>query len=570
MAGTVAGLNMTVVSLCDALGLWTGSPTPALNDPAVFGQREGSYCLQSYSASTVARSADWTYTTNQVLTDMVIYMWFATSSKAALPAKGAGGVRIRIEDLATNWAEWDIFGGNTLPHGGWICWAVLASSTTASRTGGTFPTLTTIRKIGWRCGSVAGKVYIYFDAVRFGQGLQIYGGTSGSPAVFDDFVTHATEGEDIKAWGVVNKYKGIYFVQGKLNFGSATLGQVTYFKDTSKSIRFQDSLITSAFYELKTLTNANADTEVYLGEGGISGCDFALESSTQTARYVPDFSPSTRTKIGLYGSSFRQAGMVYLPPYDASYLREVLNCNFELNSGLIPLTCPITTSKFISYAAMALSTGTITGCSFISGTGLLTMGGGIFTNCVVSGCTVAVAMFWNIAVDTNGKLDGTVFTSSGAGHAIELGPNCPAAITFKNMAFNSYGANDTTDAVIYNNSGKAIAISLIGTTQPTVRNGTSASTTFPSSITLKIIVKDIDGNAMVGVRSYIDDQNISPFILDDVTNDQGEASIVYTGGPVTNATWRVRKYGYIPFQQLVSIGSSDITLPVTLVDDPIY
>jgi len=564
MAGTVAGLNMTVVSLCDAVGLWTGSPTPALNDPAVFGQREGNYCLQSYSASTVARSADWTYTTDQVLTDMVIYMWFATSSKAALPAKGAGGVRIRIEDLATNWAEWDIFGGDTLPHGGWICWAVLASSATASRTGGTFPTLTTIRKIGWRCGSIAGKVYIYFDAVRFGQGLQIYGGTSGAPAVFEDFTT----AENTSAYGVVNKYKGIYFVQGKLYIGSTSLGQATYFKDTSKSIRYQDSLITSAYYEIKPLTNANADTEVYLGSAGISGCDFALELATQTARYVPDFSPTTRTKIGLHGSSFRQAGIVYLPPYDISYLREVLNCNFELNTGLTPQDCPITTSKFISYAAMTLSTGTITGCSFISGSGLLTMGGGIFTTCIVAGCTVAVAMLWNVAVDTNGKLDGTSFTSTGTGHAIELGTNCPAAITFKNMAFTGYSGT-STDAAIYNNSNKAIAISLIGTTQPTVRNGSGASTTFPSSITLKIAVKDVDGNPMVGVRSYIDDQNISPFILDDITNGSGEASVVYTGSPVTNATWRVRKYGYYPFQQLVSIDSSDITLPVTLVADPL-
>jgi len=557
---------MTLVSLCDAVGLWTGSPTPALNDPSVFGQREGSYCLQSYSNSAAARSADWTYTTDQVLTDMVIYMWFATSSKAALPAKGANGIRIRIEDAAANWAEWDIFGGDTLPHGGWICWAVLASSATASRTGGTFPTLTTIRKIGWRCSSIAGKVYIYFDAVRFAQGLQIYGGTSGDPAVFENFVT----AEDTNAYGVVNKYKGIYFVQGKIYIGSASLGQATYFKDISKSLRFQDNLITSAFYELKTLANANADTEVYLGSGGISGCDFGLELSTQIARYVPDFSPATRTKIGLHGSSFRRAGIVYLPPYDASYLREVLNCNFELNSGLTPLTCPITTSKFISYVAMILSTGTITGCSFISGTGLLTMGGGIFTTCVVSGCTVAVAMFWNVAVDTNGKLDGTAFTSSGTGHAIELGPNCPAAITFKNMAFNDYGANDTTDAAIYNNSNKAIAISLIGTTQPTVRNGSGASTSFPSSITLKIAVKDITGNPMVGVRCYIDDNNVTPFILDNITDSNGERSVVHTAGPVSNATWRVRKYGYLPFQQIVNIGSVDITLPVTLIDDPNY
>ena len=567
MAGTVAGYNMTTVSMCDAIDLWVAvGGTNSLVDNTVYGPAEGVTCIQNYSASGASRGSDWVYTSNQVLTDMMIIFWFSTSKIAGIPVKGATGMRIRIEDLAGLWAEWDIFGGDTLPHGGWIPWAVLASSATASRTGGTFPTLTTIRKIGWRCGgTVLAKTYIYWDAVRFGQGLQIYGGTSGAPAVFDDFVASETT----YAWGVVNKYKGVYFVQGKLMFGSTTLGQATYFKDVSKSIRYQNSLITSTYDEIKFLTNANADTEIYFGAAGISGCDFGLELATQTAKYVPDFSPSTRTKLGLHGCSFGRSGMVYLPPYNVSYLREVLSCNFELNTGMTPQDCPITTSKFISYPAMTLTTGTIIGSSFISGSGLLTMGGGIFAACVVSGCTVVVAMLWNIAVNTDGKLDGTTFTSTGTGHAIELGPNCPTAITFKNMVFTTYGANDTTDAAIYNNSGKAIAISLIGTTQPSVRNGSGASTTFPSSITLKIAVKDIDGNPMVGVRCYIDDQNVSPFILDDVTNGDGEAYVVHTEGPVANATWRVRKYGYLPFQQIVNIGSADITLPVTLVEDPL-
>lgn len=71
------------------------------------------------------------------------------------------------------------------------------------------------------------------------------------------------------------------------------------------------------------------------------------------------------------------------------------------------------------------------------------------------------------------------------------------------------------------------------------------------------------------VWCYIDDQNVSPFILDDVTDVNGEASVVHTAGPAAGATWRVRKYGYHFFQQLVSIGSVDITLPVTLTADPL-
>lgn len=364
MAGTVVGLNMTTVSLCDAVGSWSGSPSPTLNDPALFGQREGNYCLQSYAASGTARSADWTYGTNQDLTNKIIYMWFATSRITGLPVKGIDGMRIRIEDVSTNWAEWDIFGADTLPHGGWICWAVEANSATASRNGGTFPTLTQIRKIGWRCGgTVLGKTYIYWDAVRFGQGLQIY----GDAGTFDDFATS----EIANAWGVVNKYKGVYFVQGKLYFGSTSLGQATNFEDLGKTLVFQNNLVTSAFYEMKTLTNANADTEIYFGESpGISGCIFGLELPTQTAKYIIDFTPTQRTKIGLYGCTFKRAGTISLPVYDASYTREVLNSSFEGCGEIIPQNCVMEGCNFINAPGnacrIALVAHKVKYCNFIS------------------------------------------------------------------------------------------------------------------------------------------------------------------------------------------------------------
>ena len=57
----------------------------------------------------------------------------------------------------------------------------------------------------------------------------------------------------------------------------------------------------------------------------------------------------------------------------------------------------------------------------------------------------------------------------------------PGSYTISGLDFVGYGADDTTDAAIYNNSGGAITLSVSGGgSTPTVRNGTSASTTVES------------------------------------------------------------------------------------------
>jgi len=90
----------------------------------------------------------------------------------------------------------------------------------------------------------------------------------------------------------------------------------------------------------------------------------------------------------------------------------------------------------------------------------------------------------------------------------------------------------------------------------------------PTSITLKFVVKDSDNVVVVGAYAYIDDDNALPYIMNTTTNGSGEASTAHSDGAIVGTTWRVRKYGYKPFVQTVDIGTSDITLPVTLITDP--
>jgi hypothetical protein len=118
----------------------------------------------------------------------------------------------------------------------------------------------------------------------------------------------------------------------------------------------------------------------------------------------------------------------------------------------------------------------LNGC-LISGCGLITAAGASVTNNTIGGSTAAVALLWNVATNPNGKLDGTAFQSSGTGHAIEFGPNTPDTIALFGVGFSGYGADDTANAAIFNNSGKNIEIIILGGgSVPTVHNGSGAST----------------------------------------------------------------------------------------------
>lgn len=74
---------------------------------------------------------------------------------------------------------------------------------------------------------------------------------------------------------------------------------------------------------------------------------------------------------------------------------------------------------------------------------------------------------------------------AGTGHAIEI--NTPGTYTFPGNTFTGYAADGSTDAAIFNNSGGAVVINVTNSgNTPTVRNGTAATTTVSSAISLTL------------------------------------------------------------------------------------
>ena len=123
--------------------------------------------------------------------------------------------------------------------------------------------------------------------------------------------------------------------------------------------------------------------------------------------------------------------------------------------------------------------------------------------------------------------------------------------------------------MVYNNSGGHVIINLSGGDFPTIQNAIDASTDVLNTITLSMTVTKENGDLFEGALAYIDDPgNTAPFIMNTVTDALGVASTTWSGGPVTGAYWRVRKYGFKPFLAISDIGSTDKDIPVTLIVDP--
>ncbi len=81
--------------------------------------------------------------------------------------------------------------------------------------------------------------------------------------------------------------------------------------------------------------------------------------------------------------------------------------------------------------------------------------------------------------------------SSTSGHAIII--TQAGSYTFNDLKFTGYGATDTNSAAIYNNSGGAVTINVVGGDLPTYRNGASASTNI--SISNNFVISNIIYNS---------------------------------------------------------------------------
>jgi hypothetical protein len=143
------------------------------------------------------------------------------------------------------------------------------------------------------------------------------------------------------------------------------------------------------------------------------------------------------------------------------------------------------------------------------------------------------------------------------------------------LTFNGYGADGTTNAAIYNNSGGSVTINAQDCSNLTVRNGTGASTTVNQSVTLTITVQDVNKDPIQNAQTsiYLLDSPYTQLMNEDTTS-LGVATETYNYTSDIDIKWRVRKSEttddprYFAASGTGKVTASGFTLLVTLEVNP--
>lgn len=162
--------------------------------------------------------------------------------------------------------------------------------------------------------------------------------------------------------------------------------------------------------------------------------------------------------------------------------------------------------------------------------GLIAQNSAYLSNCTLNKPSGAVGLLSN----NPDRFANCSFISDGTGHAVEIS----AAGTYNSTAntFTGYAGTDgsTGNEAVYNNSGGAVTLNIIGGTTPTIRNGAGASTTLViNPVVTTITVKDINtGVAIESARVLIlASDNTGPMPFNEtvtITRSGATATVVHT------------------------------------------
>jgi len=437
------------------------------------------------------------------------------------------GLRNRIGSGESDYHEYDQYDGNDYPFlGGWLVIPVDATiAGYRSRTVGT-PGLTAADLFGIFAGfdNTSKSENLVLDAVDVGNGLTLVGGDGASAdGSFQDFIDY-DQGTQTNKWGFVHTSDGVVIVYGTLVIGSAT---ATEFTAVDETLVFPDGKFPAGWSSI-TIDLANASTVVDLDRVVMIGK--GNETVTDTR---PDF-----VVTGTNGS------------LDIDYC------------------------FFINFRTISLSAGvTFNGNNIVGGSENFIQNGASIENTTFDKPVKAAGEAFLVSDDPESIKD-CYFESGGNGHAIEL--DTAGTYTFDGNTFVSYGANDTNDASIYNNSGGHITLNVIGASSGiTVRNGAGATTTVNQVVQLKIHVEDEAGDPISGASVAIFTNETTPVeLMREATTAGGLAEESYSYSTDKDVIIRVRKSSsggsrYFPVERAEVINSLGLETVVELKADTI-
>ncbi|MBI3290362.1 hypothetical protein HYZ78_03110, partial [Candidatus Microgenomates bacterium] len=441
--------NRTLLDNADAVTNWDN----------IAGAASGTQSTDTFIQGTACVGVKLSATINGLLFDAGsaqnwsnnhFYFWWNVLTAGLLDTKVGGGVRMRFcGATVTDFFEVFIAGKDTYT-GGFIMSVVDIETAAASpdATGGTPPATSAIRYVGIVfdvTGMLGGNfLNCLVDACwrlpASTPGIRVEGQNSGPVDwTWTDIVSAADASDATKAWGAVFRRNGVIFLNTPIRFG-ANDATTHGFSDTNEVIAWEDHSVASTFYSLEIIGGSGIQsfslgTRVGSGDTSVghSGCVFTAASAGD--RYGITASDANIDKCEFLGCTLAHTGTV-----------DISNINSEIRSSLL------SDGSAITHADAG--------------------GDGVFQKNTIVGANTADGVAY-ITTDDPSDIKNTAFVFSD-GHAIEI--TATGTFTFEGNTFSGYGADGTTDAAIYNNSGGIVTLNISGGgSTPTIRNGAGAS-----------------------------------------------------------------------------------------------
>lgn len=452
-----------------------------------------------------------------------IFQWIFCTTPGLTDTRANKGVSVFIGTTSANYCQYHVEGNNTYGAAGRVgkCYPIDYSvrSTNASEpyrtatgTPGANPQLfggglvTTASVKGENC---------CIDANRYGTGMYLTAGEltaagdgSNNPCTFAGAQTtndynDATNGYN--RWGIFTLVGGSYEMQGTFAIGQNNSGTATLarFQDSDRNIVIVDTIHAASTFNKIIIDHAS------------TYCYWTNISITALGTTAP--------------------GQLTVTSNDPI---------FEATGG-----------TWTNIGAITLRSNTVLTGVTMRGTGLITQNSADITDCLIDASANTPAVLSNAP----NLISGCTFVSAGTGYAIEI--TTPGTYTFAGNTFSGYGTTGTANAAIYNNSGGAVTLNITsGGSTPTYNNGTSATTTINSNVS--ITVDGLKDNTEVrvynaGTTTYIDG------IEDATSGTTNDRFFTFSVASGTAVDIRIHNVTYEATAVLNFSTTSDTTIPIS-------
>ena len=457
------------------------------------------------------------------------FIWAIVGVPGLADTRNNRGIIVGIGDDTSNFVKFHVNGGDTLPLGGLVPYAIrfLNTALTNFRTlVGTPSAAPDNIGVGANITGSAKFANLAADAARIGTGYDILNGTGADPEA--DFAGIASDDEST-AEGVLQTAAGGFKLQGKLRIGSSTT-----------ACEFLDS-----------------NTNIFIVD--------TLHSLTDFTEILVEHASSILTLSNI------------------NFIALGTNNRGRLEAITSAATLAFTNVGFIDFGDTILGTGSaLLGCRWI-GAGQVTANGADLTGSTISGYEGTAdtsPLIWNVATDPDGLLDDMSITKGTvATHAIEFGTTSPLTMTVRGMNASGYnasnGQNDSTFHV--KRTSGTVTINVVdGIGNFSYKTDGATVVLVVNPVTLQITVKDEDRVAIENAQTSIH-LLASPFteLMNEDTLSTGIASEAYTYTGDIDVVLRVRKSDdldsprYKSFSQIVTITSTGLNQSVTLEEQPV-